>query len=378
MLAALFAAGCGGGESPPASPPATVSARPVESQLATIHLTAEAERRLGIEVARIEERVIPRTRTVGGDVVAPPGRAQVVTAPIAGSVEAPNGLPVPAPGDALAAGQPVLRLVVLPGDRDLARAQEDVDVALARARLAGTRAVRARELRQLGLASVQDEEIAIADEEEASATLRAAQARLTTLLTGSGDSAGPALTMSSPRAGILRQLLVGTGQTVAAGTPLFEVVSLAPAWVRVPVYVGDVSLVAPGALAWVSELSGGRARAARPVTGPPTADAAAASADLYYELPAGGWRLGQRVAVTLAQQGTEHRLAVPAAAVVYDISGGTWVYERTADRTYVRRRVELAYVTGDLAVLARGPSVGAVIVTTGAAELFGTEFGIGR
>ena len=35
-------------------------------------------------------------------------------------------------------------------------------------------------------------------------------------------------------------------------------------------------------------------------------------------------------------------------------------------------------IQGDLAVLAAGPPVGATVVTAGAAELFGTEFGVGH
>ena len=44
---------------------------------------------------------------------------------------------------------------------------------------------------------------------------------------------------------------------------------------------------------------------------------------------------------------------------------------------FVRRRVELARVVEDLAVLRRGPPAGTSVVTVGAAELFGTEFGVG-
>jgi hypothetical protein len=58
--------------------------------------------------------------------------------------------------------------------------------------------------------------------------------------------------------------------------------------------------------------------------------------------------------------------------------GGAWVYENIQTNKYVRQRVELRYVLGELAVLSRGPAVGAKIVSAGAAELFGTEFGVGK
>jgi hypothetical protein len=63
---------------------------------------------------------------------------------------------------------------------------------------------------------------------------------------------------------------------------------------------------------------------------------------------------------------------------LYDIHGGTWVYEQTAPQTFVRRRVEVQFIDQERAILAQGPSAGAKIVTQGAAELFGTEFGIGK
>ena len=58
--------------------------------------------------------------------------------------------------------------------------------------------------------------------------------------------------------------------------------------------------------------------------------------------------------------------------------GGAWIYENIETNQYVRRRVELRYVLDELAILSRGPSVGAKVVRAGAAELFGTEFGEGK
>ena len=46
---------------------------------------------------------------------------------------------------------------------------------------------------------------------------------------------------------------------------------------------------------------------------------------------------------------------MPWSAVVYDFHGGTWVYERTADRTYTRHRVVVRYVVDGIAVLDAGP-----------------------
>ena len=73
--------------------------------------------------------------------------------------------------------------------------------------------------------------------------------------------------------------------------------------------------------------------------------------------------------------GATQGLAVPTAAIVRDINGGEWVYRKTGDNSYMRQRIEVASVSGDTALLSRGLERGAEIVTDGAAELFGTEFG---
>ena len=51
-------------------------------------------------------------------------------------------------------------------------------------------------------------------------------------------------------------------------------------------------------------------------------------------------RPGERVSVQLPLTGAEQALVVPTAAVVYDLNGGTWVYEATGATTFARRRVE--------------------------------------
>lgn len=73
--------------------------------------------------------------------------------------------------------------------------------------------------------------------------------------------------------------------------------------------------------------------------------------------------------------GRAQGLAVPAAAIVRDIHGGEWVYRRTAPDIFVRQRIEVARVDDGRAILSRGLERGAEVVTDGAAELFGTEFG---
>ena len=69
------------------------------------------------------------------------------------------------------------------------------------------------------------------------------------------------------------------------------------------------------------------------------------------------------------------RKVVPYAAIFYDLNGETWVYTNPSPLTFVRERINVDYIDGDLAVLSDGPPSGTAIVTVGAPELYGTEVG---
>jgi hypothetical protein len=60
--------------------------------------------------------------------------------------------------------------------------------------------------------------------------------------------------------------------------------------------------------------------------------------------------------------------------VLYDLHGETWVYTNPSPLTFVRNRVSIDNIDGDLAVLSQGPPSGTAVVTVGVPELYGTEF----
>jgi hypothetical protein len=167
---------------------------------------------------------------------------------------------------------------------------------------------------------------------------------------------------------------------VSEGVKLLSLEGLDPIWVRVPVYAGDLRDIEASAGAQVQGVGdppGSPGRPARMVTGPPSADAAAATVDLFFQATNrdGGLRAGQRVGVVLRLRERELGEVVPWSAVVRDMDGGTWIYERTAPQQYTRRRVTLRYVVGNEALISDGPAAGTVVVRAGAMELFSTEFG---
>jgi hypothetical protein len=87
----------------------------------------------------------------------------------------------------------------------------------------------------------------------------------------------------------------------------------------------------------------------------------------------------QLVLVELALPGAgEKRKTVPYAAVLYDAKGKTWVYTNPEPLAYVRQSIQIDTVAGDEALLLDGPPIGTAVVTVGATELYGTEFGVGK
>ena len=74
----------------------------------------------------------------------------------------------------------------------------------------------------------------------------------------------------------------------------------------------------------------------------------------------------------------EKRSVVPYSAVMYVANGDTFVYTSPEARTFVRHAVSIDFIEGDRAVLKDGPPTGTSVVSVGAAELFGTEFGVGH
>lgn len=75
------------------------------------------------------------------------------------------------------------------------------------------------------------------------------------------------------------------------------------------------------------------------------------------------------------------RMVVPYAAILYGLNGETWVYVRNPgpdSLRFVREPVTVDRIEGDTVMLISGPAVGTEVVTVGAAELYGTDTGVGK
>lgn len=383
VLAAFTLAGCSSSSSaPPAAAheaPATIQNPRTEADLSTITLSSEAVRRLGIETVVVKSESAAATRRLGGEVVVPEGRSVVVTAPVAGTLTGEAG---PRPGARVRRGDRLMSLAPLAAtERDQRiEAQRAVTSAEAEEQAARQRLQRLEQLLLGGAASVRSVEEARAQHQVTVAALTAARERLAGAARN-GLGAQGELVVSAPFDGIVQRISAVPGQTVAASASLLEIAQVDTLWVRVAVYAGDANAIDQSQPVSVSRLGQTDApRRAAPVIAPLRGDPAAASVELHYALPDAqtSFRPGERVLVELPLKSSDRSLVVPAASVLYDIHGATWLYEDVGRNAYVRRRIEISRHTGDRAVVNRGISDGARVVTTGAAELFGTEFGAGH
>lgn len=309
------------------TPPATIQNPVKEGDLATVKLTPQAEQRLGIATAVVVKRALPQLRTFSGEIVLP---------------LATEGI--------LSIAQPVLG--ASPDEfRRVADLQADADGKQNEARAALNAAETAMKRAEQMFAEKAGSQRAL---DEARGALDVAKA------TNAASEARRAL----------------------LGIPVADAAKGSRRWVRATVFASELARLDPDVPGQVSALSGAERRSveAKPVKAPASANAALGTVDVFYEIAgADAPQIGQRVAVSLPVRGAVvESLVAPHAAVLHDFHGGAWVYEQTAPQTYVRRRVSVARVVGTDAVLASGPPAGTKVVTSGAAELFGTEFGAGK
>ena len=377
-------------EKPPAA--ATVAKPVKEDDFNTVVLTEAAESRLGLKTGAVEKKAVRRSRIYGGEVTIPVGKTIVVSAPLGGILRAPAA-GMPKAGQIVKKGDPILELLPLmtpEGRTATATALVDADGQVKNSQsqldLAKIALDRATNLLKQEAGSQRNVDEARATYDVAAKTLEAVSARRAMLakVIGEVDSgtAAPIL-ISASLDGILRTVSALPGQSVASGGALFEVIDLRTIWVRVPVPVGDLDAINRQesiVLGPLSLQSHGNPVAATPVAAPPSANALSATVDVYYEAPnpGGRWIPGQRVGATISLLDTAECLTVPWSAIIYDIHGGSWVYERTAARTFVRLRVVVKYTMGSDAVLASGLVVGTTVVTAGSQELFASETGFNK
>ena len=381
LVVAMAMGGCARPSPTKADPPATVTGKKPESEVARVTLTPEAEARIGVALVSAELRPSVRTRTLGGDVQPSSGRSLSVVAPVAGRIDlAAAGLRV---GQHVKQGDALVGLTPVAGvDRDLrATAERSTQNAESRLSTMEARVMRAETLLDGGAGSARAAEEARLERDTARSELAAAKAR-SAMLARAPLEADVSVTLRAPEDGVVRVVSALPKTFVAAGSPLFELVGTGALWVRVGIFSGDLRSIRLDAGARVRALTAPASEAdaeALPVLGPPTGDPTAATFDLYYALPKDTpFQPGERIAISVVYAGDTTSIALPSSSVIRDVSGTAWVYEAVADHAFERRRVEVERVEGTTARLSRGLRPGAKIVSAGTPELFGFEFGTGK
>jgi len=366
--------------------PATVKNPVKETALTTVTLSESAEQRLGIKTAPVAYQKVAAIVKAAGEIIAVPGRNVQITAPISGTVIYANKATNTLAGMRVKKGQEVMRLLLMPLEKDAVNAREQVSIKEVEYQVALAKAQRAEQLyldNAISEKSLQEARAALAG---AQGQLNAAKARLA-LLTGqkldATDNNFSTMVLEAPFDGVLQKILVAPGQTVPASTPLFEVASQNPVWVRTSVYTGDLLKIDRNENAAISLLGKSNDQtdlSAKPVQGPPLSNPGTVASDLYYQISndQGNFRIGQKVMVSMPQSSTEEKFVIPFSALVYDLYGGSWIYLKVSQQTYSRRRVEISHNEGTRTILTKGIHTGDEVVVEGVAELYGIEFGGGK
>ena len=94
--------------------------------------------------------------------------------------------------------------------------------------------------------------------------------------------------------------------------------------------------------------------------------------------PAAAARIGVRtgrVAARTSPTGAKE-VTVPYDSILYDAKGVPSVFTSPAPRVYIRHPVQIDHISGNVAILRKGPAAGEAIVTEGGDELYGAETGV--
>jgi len=90
-------------------------------------------------------------------------------------------------------------------------------------------------------------------------------------------------------------------------------------------------------------------------------------------------RAAERIGIEFAEvRKSGQRLEAPYNALLYDASGGEWVFISPQPNVFTRTAIKVELIEGDRIYFSKGPAVGTKLVTFGIAQLYGIEFGVGK
>jgi len=333
-----------------AAHPSSGSAPPRDgSAPATLQLTEEEERAIGIRTVPVLARTIEREVLAPGRVEPAETQLYNISAHISGRVD---DLLVNFTGQSVRRGQPIARIY----SADVMAGAEELRLALD-----------AR--RQLGPAA-HPQAIAQADD-----LVQASRRRLELWRVGprqiesitNSDRPQLHVTIFANAGGLVVERKVTEGQHVNEGDVLYTVADLSSVWVVADVYESDLAVVRAGQLAEITTdaLPGavlrGKVSLIEPFANPQTR-----TIPVRIQVPNPGMRLrpGMFTQVRLRAADSRPVLTIPRSAVL-NTGGGTLVYVDTGAQGFESRKVELGAPAGDLYPVVAGLKEGEQVVTEG-------------
>lgn len=211
------------------------------------------------------------------------------------------------------------------------------------------------------------------DLSDAAADRDAAESQLTAL-GATPTSTGNEAAIRAPIAGTVVEKLINPGQLLQAGTtPCFTIADLSSVWVIASVFGADVGAVKAGERVYVTtdattDSFPGRVDYVAALVDPATK---ATNVRLLVPNPTLVLKRDMLVRVTIQAARQRTGLLVPVAAVLRDDENLPFLFVKTAEGTFARRRIDLGGRVGDRYEITSGLKPGETVVTHGGLFLEG-------
>jgi cobalt-zinc-cadmium efflux system membrane fusion protein len=352
-------------------PPPAVAAGPMGDVVIT--LTAEAMKRAGIATTEVRSGRAPSAVRVPGIVEPNAYRQVVVTALAGGQVSAVRA----ELGQRVREGDVLAEIFSPP----LAEAQRSFVAMRGDLEAVELRVTRLERLVEIGAASRQELESAIADRTRMAAEVEGARSRLQLLGVSAAQigallragQMGATLSVVAPADGVVTERLANRGQNVDASAALFTIVDLTTVWVVGDVYERDLGRIRVGQDATVTTpASPEGVWTGRVSYVDPSIAAMTRTARVRVEVPNPGTRLllGMYADLAITDEPAARQILVPATALqtVGEVQV-VYVADPAMSGRFVERVVTTGVSSGGDVTVTGGVTAGERVVTDGAFSL---------
>jgi membrane fusion protein, heavy metal efflux system len=289
------------------------------------------------------------------------GRYAVVTAPLAGMVDAGAVASSPAPGQAVARGATLA--VLLPA---LGEGSSGSSLAQARRELREAEDEHERAKRLYAAQAIPQRRL-----HEAEIRLDAAREALSGLAGGGAIGSGGRLAVRSPISGVIAERSIAPGSRVEAGTPLFTVVDPSVVWLKVNVPADRAPLVSTGSAATFRVGGFNRQyRAERAVSVGSVVDPTSRTVPVIYAVPNPdrSIKVGSTATAGVYTDRRTSGVIIPTSAIL-DEEGRSVAYVQVEGELFERRELTLGGVENDRTLVTSGIRKGERVVTGAAYQV---------